>query len=78
MQIASILIMLVIGFVLLIQNKRLKDRLDRYESWGEDVLKQFRAIQKIINDDEKNKIERIKMMKSLTWKQFDFNETHKN
>lgn len=50
----------------------------RYEEYFPALLNEWRKLEKLIDRDTKSKLANFKKMLSLTWKETEFNDTHKN
>ena len=70
---------LFIGFLLVAsQRDHWKSKAEGYERIMDQLMPKIQEFQKILDDDMDRKVERLKKMLPLTWKEVNFEETRKN
>lgn len=55
-----------------------KEKAQNYELIMDQLLPEINRFQKILDDDMENKVERLKKLQSLSWKELEYENTRKN
>lgn len=55
-----------------------KTKIDHYENFIPQLIDEWERLEKLLDNDSKNKLNNFKKMLTLTWKYTKFNDTHKN
>lgn len=55
-----------------------KTKAQKYEHIMDQLIPEINRFQKILDDDQANKIERLKKIQKLSWKELEYENTRKN